>query len=148
MYFKQIIRINSASLNLMKESLSAWTEMDGHTLPHILTVTLILPDQFLLSASMEVRPRLLLDFLRRIVHMSAYGKKRCMSWIHYHRNMARQDQKASELMESDNLDGPSWAQEVQKCPDIQFVHHPDTSYTATSTPAVLQPQLAQPHSLN
>lgn len=121
----------------MKESFSAWTEMDGHTLPLILTVTLTLPDQLLLSASMEFRPHLLLDYLCRIVDKSAYGKKRCLSWLHYHRNMARQDQKASELMDSDNL--PSCVQEVQKCPDMQFVRHPDILHSrlnASSTPAI------------
>lgn len=62
----------------------------------------------------------------------------------------RQDQKANELMDSDNLNGPSCVQEVQKCSGMQFAHHPEILpiHTATSMPAVPQPRLAQPRGLN
>lgn len=55
--------------------------------------------------------------------------------------MARQDQKACELMDSDNLDGPSCVQEVQKCSGMQSAHQPEILpiHTATSMPAVLEP---------
>lgn len=51
----------------------------------------------------------------------------------------RPDQKASELMDSDNLDGPSCVQEVQKCSGMQFVHYPEILYShlnASSTSAI------------
>lgn len=45
----------------------------------------------------------------------------------------RHGQQARELMDSDNLEGPSCLQEVQSCSGMQFVHRPEILPIHTGT---------------